>query len=152
MVDTSTTKKVNIAVFSNKICFSSTSNKLSYQDRSICLFTIVYCFIETFYSLLLGLMFSRFLSVFPINFTLHIIYLRFLIYFSAFIVYYAFQTSFFWLNVMCFDIWRTFRWLSFHWFRWNVNKTRLIFMLMEFYRFFYKSVKNTFNDGEQARF
>ncbi|CAB3261606.1 unnamed protein product [Arctia plantaginis] len=26
----------------------------------------------------------------------------------AFIVYYAFQTSFFWLNVMCFDIWRTF--------------------------------------------
>ncbi|CAG4975999.1 unnamed protein product, partial [Parnassius apollo] len=25
-----------------------------------------------------------------------------------FIVYYAFQTSFFWLNVMCFDIWRTF--------------------------------------------
>nr|QZD25057.1 GPCR24 [Spodoptera exigua] len=27
----------------------------------------------------------------------------------AFIVYYAFQTSFFWLNVMCFDIWRTFR-------------------------------------------
>ncbi|CAH0585607.1 unnamed protein product [Chrysodeixis includens] len=28
--------------------------------------------------------------------------------FAAFIVYYAFQTSFFWLNVMCFDIWRTF--------------------------------------------
>ncbi|XP_063383815.1 G-protein coupled receptor Mth2-like isoform X2 [Cydia fagiglandana] len=27
----------------------------------------------------------------------------------AFIVYYAFQSSFFWLNVMCFDIWRTFR-------------------------------------------
>ncbi|XP_059052162.1 G-protein coupled receptor Mth2-like [Achroia grisella] len=27
---------------------------------------------------------------------------------SAFIVYYAFQSSFFWLNVMCFDIWRTF--------------------------------------------
>lgn len=26
----------------------------------------------------------------------------------AFVVYYAFQTSFFWLNVMCFDIWRTF--------------------------------------------
>ncbi|KAM3965299.1 G-protein coupled receptor Mth2 [Aphomia sociella] len=26
----------------------------------------------------------------------------------AFIVYYAFQTSFFWLNVMCYDIWRTF--------------------------------------------
>lgn len=26
----------------------------------------------------------------------------------AFIVYYAFQSSFFWLNVMCFDIWRTF--------------------------------------------
>ncbi|XP_060803122.1 G-protein coupled receptor Mth2 [Amyelois transitella] len=26
----------------------------------------------------------------------------------AFIVYYSFQTSFFWLNVMCFDIWRTF--------------------------------------------
>ncbi|XP_072949346.1 G-protein coupled receptor Mth2-like [Epargyreus clarus] len=29
-------------------------------------------------------------------------------YVIAFIVYYAFQTSFFWLNVMCFDIWRTF--------------------------------------------
>ncbi|CAK1580414.1 unnamed protein product [Parnassius mnemosyne] len=29
-------------------------------------------------------------------------------YIIAFIVYYAFQTSFFWLNVMCFDIWRTF--------------------------------------------
>lgn len=29
-------------------------------------------------------------------------------YVVAFIVYYAFQTSFFWLNVMCFDIWRTF--------------------------------------------
>lgn len=28
--------------------------------------------------------------------------------FIAFIIYYAFQTSFFWLNVMCFDIWRTF--------------------------------------------
>ncbi|XP_061383795.1 G-protein coupled receptor Mth2-like isoform X1 [Danaus plexippus] len=27
----------------------------------------------------------------------------------AFIVYFAFQTSFFWLNVMCYDIWRTFR-------------------------------------------
>lgn len=27
---------------------------------------------------------------------------------SAFFVYYAFQTTFFWLNVMCFDIWRTF--------------------------------------------
>uniref|UniRef100_A0A1E1WCB0 G-protein coupled receptors family 2 profile 2 domain-containing protein n=2 Tax=Pectinophora gossypiella TaxID=13191 RepID=A0A1E1WCB0_PECGO len=26
----------------------------------------------------------------------------------AFIIYYAFQSSFFWLNVMCFDIWRTF--------------------------------------------
>ncbi|XP_037971181.2 G-protein coupled receptor Mth2 isoform X2 [Plutella xylostella] len=26
----------------------------------------------------------------------------------AFVVYYAFQSSFFWLNVMCFDIWRTF--------------------------------------------
>ncbi|RVE50886.1 hypothetical protein evm_004453 [Chilo suppressalis] len=26
----------------------------------------------------------------------------------AFFVYYFFQTSFFWLNVMCFDIWRTF--------------------------------------------
>ncbi|KAJ2949206.1 hypothetical protein O0L34_g6152 [Tuta absoluta] len=26
----------------------------------------------------------------------------------AFVVYYSFQTSFFWLNVMCFDIWRTF--------------------------------------------
>ncbi|CAH0715419.1 unnamed protein product, partial [Brenthis ino] len=30
-------------------------------------------------------------------------------YVVAFIIYYAFQTSFFWLNIMCFDIWRTFR-------------------------------------------
>ncbi|XP_045498416.1 G-protein coupled receptor Mth2-like [Colias croceus] len=30
-------------------------------------------------------------------------------YVIAFIVYYAFQSSFFWLNIMCFDIWRTFR-------------------------------------------
>ncbi|XP_026499602.1 G-protein coupled receptor Mth2-like isoform X1 [Vanessa tameamea] len=29
-------------------------------------------------------------------------------YVVAFIIYYAFQTSFFWLNIMCFDIWRTF--------------------------------------------
>ncbi|XP_028166056.1 neurofibromin-like [Ostrinia furnacalis] len=29
-------------------------------------------------------------------------------YVIAFIVYYSFQSSFFWLNVMCFDIWRTF--------------------------------------------
>ncbi|XP_041979059.1 G-protein coupled receptor Mth2-like [Aricia agestis] len=29
-------------------------------------------------------------------------------YASALIIYLSFQTSFFWLNVMCFDIWRTF--------------------------------------------
>nr|CAD7406903.1 unnamed protein product [Timema cristinae] len=31
---------------------------------------------------------------------------------SRFIIYYAFLASFFWLNVMCFDIWWTFRGLA----------------------------------------
>jgi len=29
--------------------------------------------------------------------------------FAAFAVYFSFLASFFWLNVMCFDIWWTFR-------------------------------------------
>ncbi|CAF4934006.1 unnamed protein product [Pieris macdunnoughi] len=41
-------------------------------------------------------------------------------YIIAFIVYYTFQTSFFWLNIMCIDIWRTFS----HGYRGTSNKRR----------------------------
>ncbi|CAK1551200.1 unnamed protein product [Leptosia nina] len=41
-------------------------------------------------------------------------------YVIAFIVYFSFQSSFFWLNIMCFDIWRTFS----HGYRGSSNKRR----------------------------
>lgn len=59
----------------------------------------------------------------------------------AFILYLSFMVSFFWLNVMCFDIWWTFRWaitfLSYYVF---CSKYLMFLLLFEWNKYFFTYV------------